>query len=126
MNYLIKAECESILLQSYHLVPATPGHGAVVQPVQTWRDISMSKNELISLPPNSSAHQTKRYTGPAALTLPPPPKTRYEDEFTDRAVVRHSLHAAPELHTPLPATSAPTSFLHVMSTTHSGETERFE
>ena len=106
-------------------MPATPGN-EVAAPVQTWRDFSISNNELISLPPNWSSHQAKKYTGPAALTLPPPPKTRYEDEIPDRVVARNSLHAAPELQTAPPASSAPTSFLHVMSTSHSGEMERVE
>ena len=107
-------------------MPAAPVHQAGA-PAQTWKDVSMSHNELISLPPNWSHQQTKKYAGPAALTLPPPPKTRYEDEIPDdRVVARHSLHTAPDKQTALPASSAPTSFLHLMSVSHSREMERVE
>ena len=90
----------------------------------------MSHSELISLPPNWSSQRAMTYGGgPAAaavaatLTLPPPPKTRYEDEIdaAGAVVVRHSLHVAN-----LPASSAPTSFLHGMSISHPGEMEKVE
>ena len=107
-------------------MPATPSNNFAAN-VQTWKGVSASNNELISLPPNWSTHPGKKFTGPAALTLPPPPKTRYEDEVPDRVALRHSLHAAAQLPTTaLPVSSAPTSFLHVMSTSHSGEMERVE
>ena len=87
----------------------------------------MSHSELISLPPNWSSQRARMYGGggsaaAATLTLPPPPKTRYEDENAAGAVVvRHSLHVAN-----LPASSAPTSFLHGMSISQPGEMEKVE